>query len=275
MPERVISLLDPLSEATAADLIPAAALVLIVGAVAAESAWRWRAVRYPGRRLGVAVALGIGGLVVSSMLGGAMAFAFVQWQRLAPDGLADLWSGHPMLAWLSAFVAFDALGHLHHRIGHGTAVGWAAHAPHHSDRVFELSLALRQSWVPIHGVAILPMIGIGGWSFDTVLVCAAISNLLQALQHVGSAPALPRGLRAVVITPAGHRVHHEGDGSANFGPIFTAWDRLGGTYRSVAATQRAGRDTDPQEPRPNGTRPVSVLEAQFAAWRQLIERKPA
>lgn len=257
------SIVVSLSRASLQELVSAVAVVLVVAIVVTDSTLRRRHVPHNGRRLGVAVLLGSGGLVVSAMLGGLLAFSFQAWGRLAPAPLVDFWAAHPVAGWITAFVAFDAVGHLHHRIGHHTALGWAAHAPHHSDPVFDASLAFRQSWVPIHGLLVFPIVGLGGWSVETIVVCAAISNLVQALQHVGSIPSPPQWVRAVIITPDEHRLHHQVAEAVNLGPIFTVWDRLGGSYLTG---HPVGLRHEVVE------RPVSVWAAQFDGWRVVLDR---
>lgn len=257
------SIVGTLAAASPEELISASAVVLVMLVVIAEALARRGDVPYSGQRLAVASLLGFGGLLVSAALSGLLAFSFVLWSQLAPGALAEFWVAHPVMGWISAFVAFDAVGHLHHRIGHQTCVGRAAHAPHHSDAVFEASLALRQSWLPVHGLVVLPLPAVGGWSMETIVVCAAISNLLQALQHVTSAPTLPGWIRAVVITPREHRIHHETAELSNLGPILTVWDRWGGTYRANPPERVGPVAVEP---------PLSLFAAQFDGWRELLGR---
>jgi sterol desaturase/sphingolipid hydroxylase (fatty acid hydroxylase superfamily) len=260
------SIAASLATASDGELVSAFAVGLVVIVAVGESAVRRQQVSHAGRRLAVASMLGLVGLVVSAALGGLLGFLFLGWGRMAPPVLVDLWASHPVIGWVTGFVAFDGMGHVHHRIGHETGVGRAAHAPHHSDPVFQASLAFRQSWLPIHGLVVFPLVALGGWSIGTIVGCAALSNLLQALQHVSSAPSLPRWIRAVVITPREHRIHHDRDESINLGPIFTVWDRWSGTYQRGESATDGQHEVGP---------PVSVMAAQFGGWREFFERRPA
>src|SRR5262249_13754302 len=54
-------------------------------------------------------------------------------------GLWDAWYG-----WLLAIVRFDFFDYWLHRVGHESAVFWAAHVVHHQSQDFNFSTALRQ-----------------------------------------------------------------------------------------------------------------------------------
>ena len=64
-------------------------------------------------------------------------------------------------AFVFAFVAWDFAGWIYHLIGHRTRIGWACHSAHHSGSEFNGSLALRQSWTPVHGLLHQPLLGVG------------------------------------------------------------------------------------------------------------------
>jgi alkylglycerol monooxygenase len=195
------------------------------------------------REAKAAIGLAAGALVVGLVYGVVFAGAWSLVAPLAPSGLVELWDRHPVAAFVVAFVAWDLGGWIYHLIGHRTRIGWAAHAPHHTARDYNGSLALRQSWTPFHGLAHQPLLALTGVRFSTFLVCIAVSNLLQALQHCSVSVPLPRWVRAVFVTPEAHRHHHLVDGgSVNLGPVLTVWDRLAGTWRAgpVPPTARYG-----------------------------------
>lgn len=232
--------LRELSASTAAS--HSAILIIAIGGLV-ETLWLASHRRAPqrsvlARETAAAAILGAGGLVVGVLLAGVFVLAYDAIARLAPDAAADFWGRQPLVGFFAAFVAWDLVGHLYHRIGHRTAVGWAAHRPHHTGDEFTLSLAWRQSWMPVHA-CVLPLVALGGWSLSTIVVCAAVSNVLQALQHSSVGFEFPRWLVATMMTPRQHRRHHLGAESSvasglatavNFGPILTIWDRMAGSY---------------------------------------------
>jgi sterol desaturase/sphingolipid hydroxylase (fatty acid hydroxylase superfamily) len=76
-----------------------------------------------------------------------------------------------------------------------------------------------------------------------VAVYLALSALNAQLEHADvSLPArVDRWLRALISTPAMHRVHHsraQAETDTNYSNIFSVWDRLFGTYRAPRAGER-------------------------------------
>lgn len=219
-------------------------LAVIVG-VALEVGAHWQR---PGRgdRVGevrAAAAMAAGALAVGVLYTALLRQLWDLVGTAAPAAAVTFWEREPWIAFVVAFVAWDAVGFLYHQIGHRTAAGWAAHRPHHTGREFQLALGLRLSWLPWHAVALHPLLAVAGWDFGTIVLCAAMSNLLQALQHTSVDVQVPRPLAGVVMTPEHHRHHHAVGGDlVNLGPVLTCWDRLAGSYRSgpVPAGTRYG-----------------------------------
>lgn len=248
--------------------------VVAIAAVAGEVAWLARA-RSPGRRrvLGsaaTATVMALGGLVVSVPY---TALFRLLWRAVATmrwEAAARLWQAHPVLAALAAFAAWDLSGWLYHLIGHRTRIGWAAHQPHHSGTEFDATLGLRQSWLPVHGLAHQPLLALAGFDLRVVFVCAALSSGWQILEHTSLEVRFPRWFSAVVMTPAAHRHHHgRAGGAVNLGPVFTVWDRLAGTW------------VPPEAPAPTDYGPATgsssnPLAIELAGWRELARwaRRP-
>jgi alkylglycerol monooxygenase len=241
------------------------AVALAVAAV--EIAWL---ARRPGpgrgavlRASATAGAMGAGALVVGVAYAAVLRPVWDAVAGLAPDGAAGFWRDHPIVGAIAAFVAWDGAGFLYHWIGHHTVVGWAAHQPHHTGVGYDVSLGLRQTWVPFHGLAVQPLVALLGFDFEVIIVCVAISNAWQMLIHTSVPVRFPGWCEAAVMTPAGHRQHHGRDGGAvNLGAVFTVWDRLAGSW--VPATVPAPIVYGPVEQ--SATNPVTV---ELAGWRQL------
>lgn len=250
--------------------LPYALAIVFVGA---EVAWLARE-RGP-RRTGVLRSA----ITAAGMGGGALAVGVVytallrwSWAALAPYRLevaADLWAAVPMVGGVAAFVAWDAAGWGYHALGHRTRYGWAAHQAHHSGSAYDATVALRQTWAPFHGLLLHPLLALAGFDLRTIVVCAALSNCWQVLEHTSLAVPFPAWFAAQVMTPAAHR-HHHGRGSegVNLGPVFTWWDRLAGTWVS------------PDTPAPAEYGPVvpasaNPLRIQIEGWRTRPRPRPA
>lgn len=238
--------------------------------VAAEVAWL---ARRPGparsRVLGsaaTATTMAAGALVVGVLY---TAVFRVLWEMVAAfrwEAAAGFWQAHPGVGVVATFVAWDFSGWVYHLIGHRTRVGWAAHQAHHSGPDYDATLGLRQSWAPFHGLVHHPLLALAGFDLRVVIVCAALSNCWQVLEHTSLPIRFPRWFEGVVMTPAAHRHHHGRDGGVvNLGPFFTVWDRLAGTW--VAPGAPAPLAYGPARPAP--ANPVAV---ELAGWVALARR---
>lgn len=261
---------DAIASASPASWVVGMSHGLLVAAVLGEAAWRgvtdgWSRVR----RLPVVAVMAAGAVLVGvgvTRLYGALWPVLGRW---APASLAGVWDRLPVLGAVAAFVAWDLAGYWYHRIGHRTRLGWASHQVHHTGDHYDLSLAWRQSWLPLHAVAIFPVLALAGLRLEPLVVCAAVSNLWQALVHTAAPVRLPSWVEATLTTPATHRRHHAvGDGGAttavNLAPVLTLWDRLGGTWdpRPVPEHTEYGIEA---------RRDVgSAASLELAGWRELL-----
>jgi len=141
---------------------------------------------------------------------------------------ADQW-----WVWALAIVAYDFCYYWNHRLGHESAVFWAAHVVHHQSQEYNLSTALRQtsSGALLGWVFYLPMAVIG-FPVEVFAVAAIVNLLYQYWIHteqIGSLGWFDRWFGS----PSNHRVHHAVNDcyiDRNYGGITMAWDRLFGTF---------------------------------------------
>ena len=137
------------------------------------------------------------------------------------------------LTWVALFFADDLAYYWFHRVSHENRVFWASHVVHHSSRHYNLSTALRQSWVPMTYLPFwlpLLLVGFAPWM---VLLAQSWSLIYQFGLHTERIGKLPWPLEAVLNTPSHHRVHHGANEQyldRNYGGILIIWDRLFGTY---------------------------------------------
>ena len=140
---------------------------------------------------------------------------------------------HNPLTWIALFFADDLAYYWFHRVSHESRVFWASHVVHHSSQHYNLSTALRQTWVPMTYFPFwlpLPLLGFPVWM---VLLAQAWSLIYQFWIHTERINRLPRLLEAVLNTPSHHRVHHGMNHQyldKNYGGILIIWDRLFGTF---------------------------------------------
>ena len=148
--------------------------------------------------------------------------------------------------WVVVFLLEDLAFYWFHRASHRIGLFWASHVTHHSSRHYNLSVALRQTWVPFTGFVFwLPLILLG---LDPlmVLTCQALSLAYQELLHTRLAPRLGP-LEWILNTPRHHAVHHGSNGpylDKNYGGVLIVWDHLFGTYAREEEPIRFGLTHD-------------------------------
>ncbi len=141
---------------------------------------------------------------------------------------ADQW-----WVWVLAIVSYDFCYYWNHRLGHESAVFWAAHVVHHQSQEYNLSTALRQtsSGALLGWIFYLPM-AIAGIPPEVFVVAAVVNLLYQYWIHteqVGKLGWFDRWFGS----PSNHRVHHAVNDryiDRNYGGITMLWDRLFGTF---------------------------------------------
>jgi sterol desaturase/sphingolipid hydroxylase (fatty acid hydroxylase superfamily) len=160
----------------------------------------------------------------------------------APDGLlSPLGWPWPVLA-VVGLLAIDLACYLYHRLSHRVRWLWLLHATHHTDPHLDVSTALRfhpvdmAFYVAVIAGTLLAL-GIPLWVAG---VRALFVNPQFMLQHanVRFPSWIERGFAWLLVTPAIHHVHHSAlraQTDANYGQMFSLWDRAFGTYRAPGA----------------------------------------
>ena len=172
---------------------------------------------------------------------GVAVFAQSRGWGLLPLLDAPLW-----LEVLLAVVLLDLAIYLQHVMVHAVPLLWRLHRVHHADLDFDLSTALR-----FHPLEIIlsmlikfSLIVLLGPPVVAVLIFEVLLNGMAMFNHgnVHLPRRLEGPLRALLVTPDMHRVHHSREAdetNSNFGFNLSIWDRLFGTYKSQA---KAGQD---------------------------------
>ena len=182
---------------------------------------------------------GSNALLLSVLLGGLLV-ATCQACELKRVGLLHVLG---IASWgnaLSTVVLLDGVTYGWHRAYHQVPVMWRMHRVHHSDLDVDVTTSGRFHLTEMGLSAIfrLGVIALWGASVAGVILFEIVFGLFNQLEHANlRLPGrLDRWLRAVVVTPDMHRVHHSqisDHTNSNYGTIFSFWDRLFGTYRVV------------------------------------------
>ncbi len=129
---------------------------------------------------------------------------------------------------------------LAHWVQHRTPLLWRLHIIHHSDTHVDTTSANRHhpgESVVRFGFTVLAVF-IAGTPMWMVVLYQAMSVVLSQFNHANIAlPTwLDRALAWVIVSPDMHKVHHHyvlPYTDSNYGNIFSVWDRLFGTLRSL------------------------------------------
>src|ERR1700733_5274013 len=140
-----------------------------------------------------------------------------------------------IVGWVALLLGVDFFYYVFHRASHRVNVFWAAHVVHHQSEEFNLSVALRQSWIEIvvSWVFYLPL-AIVGFSPAAFVAMSTLNTLYQFWIHTRLVKRLPAPFDWVLNTASHHRVHHGVNPKyidTNYAGIFILWDRLFGTFQ--------------------------------------------
>ncbi len=136
--------------------------------------------------------------------------------------------------WVVLVVAVDFTYYVFHRASHRVNFFWASHVVHHQSEEYNLSVALRQSWIEllVQWVFYLPL-AIAGFSPVAFVTVSTANSLYQFWIHTRLVRRLPAWMEWFLNTPSHHRVHHGVNPKyidKNYAGIFIVWDRMLGTF---------------------------------------------
>lgn len=192
------------------------------------------------------LALGAAMVAIVSVLVGASGFQAMLWAESRRIGLLNL-AALPL--WIVVPVGFllaDLADYLFHRLSHTWRWVWVLHAVHHSDPHLDTTSTVRTH--PLHAVAAIAWRVLVAFALGIPMAVILLRDVaaapLIALHHANLAwpERVDRALRWLVVTPAMHKLHHspeQASTNANFGGLFSLWDRLLGTYREPEASPAA------------------------------------
>jgi sterol desaturase/sphingolipid hydroxylase (fatty acid hydroxylase superfamily) len=187
--------------------------------------------------------MGIGNVAINVVWKLVVVAAYAALYELTPIRLP---ADNP-LTWVALFFLDDLAYYWFHRVSHESRFFWASHVVHHSSEHYNLSTALRQTWVPMTYFPFwlaLPLLGFAPWM---VLLAQSWSLIYQFWIHTERVGRLPRWAEAVLNTPSHHRVHHGSNEQyldKNYAGILIVWDRMFGTFEPEGERVRYGLTTN-------------------------------
>ena len=219
--------------------IPAFVLLLGVEALSFRHIQDGDLVGYRAADTRTSLTMGLGNVLINVGWKVVVLLIFAFFYELTPLRMpADAWWTYALL-----FFADDLAYYWFHRISHEVRVFWASHVVHHSSEHYNLSTALRQTWVPMTYFPFwipLALLGFAPWM---ILLQQSISLIYQFWIHTERIKRLPRPIEFIFNTPSHHRVHHGANEiylDRNYGGILIIWDRLFGTFQGEEERVRFG-----------------------------------
>lgn len=139
-----------------------------------------------------------------------------------------------VLNWVLLFLAVDFFYYWFHRLSHEVNALWAAHVVHHQSEEYNLSVALRQSWLQnsFSWAFYLPL-ALAGFAPVMFLTVSAFNTLYQFWIHTRAIGKMGP-LEWIINTPSHHRVHHGSNPKyidRNHAGSLIIWDRMFGTFQ--------------------------------------------
>jgi sterol desaturase/sphingolipid hydroxylase (fatty acid hydroxylase superfamily) len=149
--------------------------------------------------------------------------------------------GNRWASFVAAFLLLDFLVYAVHRCQHAVPLLWRFHALHHSDPDVDVTTSVRHH--PLEYVSAAGFYWVAVLALDIPTTVVAIHTLvifaMAAITHgnIRLPGWLERSLQPVVITLDLHLVHHSmapSEFNANFGGVFSIWDRMFGTFKRLS-----------------------------------------
>lgn len=148
------------------------------------------------------------------------------------------------IAVFTVLILYDFCFYWAHRMSHEVNVLWGAHVVHHQSEDYNLTVALRQSWIhsTMAFVFFMPLAFLG-LDLISLGIATSINSFYQFWIHTQSIKKMPKWFEFVFNTPAHHRVHHGVNPKyldKNHGGMFIIWDRIFGTFMEEEETPTFG-----------------------------------
>lgn len=183
------------------------------------------------------------GILTRLVLAGLTSQA-IDWGTLHQLGLSQTLQMPSYLKTAVVFVLFDIWMYFWHMANHRVGFFWLFHRAHHADTDMDTTTALRfhPGELVLSTVIRMPVIILTGMSFAEVVLFETVLNISTLFHH--SNVAIPerwdRALRAVIVTPNMHRVHHSierFETNSNYTSLLSVWDRLFRSFRKREDTR--------------------------------------
>lgn len=183
------------------------------------------------------ISIGLFNALILSLGFSTLSLGVLHWTAENNFGLFYL-IGSPEIGFAIVFLSFDLWMNLWHRLNHRVPFFWKFHRVHHSDTEMDASTAIRfhPGEIILSAIFRLPIYLLLGITFEQLVIYEMVLQVVILFHHsnINLPEKYDRVLRAVIVTPNMHRVHHSDivlETDSNYSTIFSFWDRILKTFR--------------------------------------------
>src|SRR4030095_4834125 len=163
-----------------------------------------------------------------------------EWCRRESFGLVYWTNANTLFTIIIGVLALDFSSWLVHLIMHKAKLLWGFHLIHHTDNNVDVTTGLRHHPGDsiLRGVFFMLLIFVSGAPMYAVMIYQTLLVLATAFTHANI--SLPKPVDKIIsyflVSPNMHKVHHHWKQpytDSNYGAVFSIWDRLFGTYKTL------------------------------------------
>jgi sterol desaturase/sphingolipid hydroxylase (fatty acid hydroxylase superfamily) len=156
-------------------------------------------------------------------------------------GLFNIIALPNVIAIVLSLILLDILIYWQHRLFHKVPALWRLHRVHHADAHVDTSTGLRFHPIEIVFSIVVKLVAVVvlGVPAIAILIFEIALNGLALFNHanIRLPSAIEKPLRLILMTQILHRIHHSqvvSETNSNYGFSVIWWDKLFGSYKSVA-----------------------------------------
>ncbi len=160
------------------------------------------------------------------------------WSEAQAFGLLHWFALPAPVRIVGAVLVFDAWMYGWHRLNHRMPFLWRFHRMHHSDPHMDVTTANRfhPGEIVMSSILRIPVIALIGMRLEELALYEMLMFAVVQFHHANIAvpPRIDRWLRAVIVTPFMHKVHHsrlQPETDSNYSSLLSIWDRLFRSFR--------------------------------------------
>ena len=203
--------------------------------------------RWParGRHAVLNLALGALNLLVMAVGFSAAWLIVTQWTASHRFGLLPSLDLEPAGRAIVAVLLLDAWTYAWHRLNHRVPFLWRFHRLHHADCAMDVTTASRfhTGEIILSSILRLPVLALIGCRIEELALYEVLMFTVVQFHHanIGLPEWLDRRLRAVIVTPSLHKIHHSlirAECDSNYSSLFSWWDRIFRTQKTTRDQRR-------------------------------------